>query len=97
MWETKKPVVESGTQTSNSCHKLDYARGNKSICTFQLSMQVRRKIIYVSKKSTHLHVDQQCAPKRSKFSVTNTQEKPEDFFYGTTQALTLAPTIILLT
>ena len=37
------------------------------------------------------------APKCSKFKVTDIQVKPEDYFYDTAQASSLAPEIILLT
>ena len=36
-------------------------------------------------------------PERSKFSATDTREKPVHLLYGTAQASTLTPEIILLT
>ena len=60
-------------------------------------MQANRKYIYVSAKAPIYMLPGSEASKCSKFRVTDIQEKPVDFFYGTTRGSTLAPKIILLT
>ena len=64
--------------------------------TFQRSMQANRNIIYGRKNHPFTGYPAVKHPKHSKLAITNIREKPGNFFYCSTRALTLVVSAIIL-
>ena len=94
---TQSRFFRSETLTLNSCRSLHYARGNESVIYFTNPCKPKEADIYARKKHPFVSYPAAKHPKHSKFAIIDTREKPVNFFYCSTRALTLVSARILLT
>ena len=94
---TQSHFFQSETLTLNSCRSPDYACGDEFVIYFTDPCKPIETYISVRKRHPFASYPAAKHPKQSKFAVTNIPEKPVNFFYCSTRALTLVSAIILLT
>ena len=88
--------MQGGTQTLNSCRRLDYARDDKSIIYVPMIYASQKKNTSILAKGTHLQVIPQQSTKTANLRL-RTYENTSGRLYRTARASTLARAIILLT
>ena len=74
-----------------------HAKKTSLFYTFQRSIRLIEIYVYARKKHSSSGYPAAKHPKHSKFAITDIREKPANFFYYSTRALTLVSATILLT